>query len=131
MDVVSNSGAMKKEFERRLEKITAKVKAKGIAVESEVTHGHVALEIERAIRGAISARKLIRLPRKPADAPIVPKYSFFYLIPITLRLVTKPGPSIFIASSFLAFHRFQEGCLKASQLPVVKLDVVPLVFAAL
>jgi len=41
---------MKEEFERRLEKITAKVKAEGIAVENEVTLGHVAPEIERVIR---------------------------------------------------------------------------------
>jgi nucleotide-binding universal stress UspA family protein len=50
MDVVSTSGSLKKNFEQQLEKVRAKVKAEGVDVESEVTLGNVALEIQRVIR---------------------------------------------------------------------------------
>ena len=46
MDIVSTDGSMKEKFGRQLEN-TAKVRAAGIAFESEVTLGDVALEIER------------------------------------------------------------------------------------
>jgi nucleotide-binding universal stress UspA family protein len=49
VDVV-DAGSIKEKFERQLEDVTAKVRAERIEVESEVTLGHVAHEIEKSIR---------------------------------------------------------------------------------
>jgi nucleotide-binding universal stress UspA family protein len=49
VDVV-DTGSIQEKFERQLEDVTRGVRAEGIEVESEVTFGHIAPEIEREIR---------------------------------------------------------------------------------